>query len=83
MEIYQNMFLSLFYDKWFRSFVSKESGFPLVYLSSFYGNVKSDKNITYLTKMSTLGINPVHGHIPLCLGHNTQNSKKTNQIKLI
>jgi hypothetical protein len=27
----------LFYDKWFRSYVSKKSGYPLVYLSSFYG----------------------------------------------
>ena len=30
-EFYQNMPLSLLYDKWFRSYVPKKSGYLLVY----------------------------------------------------
>ena len=38
------MLLSLFYDKLFRSYVSKKSRHPLVYLSSFYGINKKVKS---------------------------------------
>ena len=35
----KNIFLSLFFYVWFRSYMSIRSGYPLVYLSRFYGTI--------------------------------------------
>jgi hypothetical protein len=42
------MFLSLFSYVWFRSYVSKKSGYPLVYLSRFYGIIEVSIWILFL-----------------------------------
>ena len=61
----------MFYDKWFRSYASKESGYPLVYLSSFYGSNSSIVKSTYAHMMCYLKKKHIIIYSELCAIYKT------------